>query len=82
MLGELDRDEGGLERRLAPPAQAAEAEPRRTEAAFRWALVEDQMAGEKLTEGLRLFHQDDLRLRESVQAKLARLSVPQAVPTP
>lgn len=82
LLGELDRDGGVLDRRLSPPAQVtAEAEPRLTEAAFRWALVENQMAGEKLSEGIRLFHQDYLRLREDVQAKLARVAAPQAVPT-
>ncbi|MEF2277792.1 transaldolase family protein [Deinococcus sp. YIM 134068] len=56
LLGELDRDQGVLERALSPDVPpSALRQAILTESAFRWALVDNQMAGEKLTEGLRLF---------------------------
>lgn len=72
LLGELDRNQEPLVRRLMPPAQTSDqAEAPLTESAFRWALVENQMAGEKLTEGIRLFHQDYLKLKADMEVKLA-----------
>ncbi|SMB77711.1 transaldolase [Deinococcus hopiensis] len=72
LLGELDRNQAPLVRRLTPPAQTSDqAEGRLTESAFRWALLENQMAGEKLTEGIRLFHQDYLKLKADMEVKLA-----------
>lgn len=63
LLGELAADEGVLERQLQP------SEGKRTEAAisegdYRWSLAENAMAGEKLNEGIRGFHQDTQKLRE------------------
>ncbi|MEM7790014.1 MAG: transaldolase [Verrucomicrobiota bacterium] len=41
-----------------------------TEKSFRWLLNEDAMATEKLSEGIRVFGQDMLKVREMVAAKL------------
>lgn len=75
LLGELDRDGGGLERRLSP--EVSSPAPRQepiTEPAFQWALVENPMAGEKLAEGLRLFHQDYLALRRDIERQVQQVS--------
>ncbi|WP_027483217.1 transaldolase [Deinococcus pimensis] len=71
LLGELAGDEGVLERQLTPGEPVGEPEGRLSEGAFRWALIENRMAGEKLNEGIRSFHQDDLKLRRMVEAQLA-----------
>ncbi|AFZ66181.1 transaldolase [Deinococcus peraridilitoris] len=74
LLAELDQDQGVLERQLMPEGTASAKQEAITEAVFHWALVENQMAGEKLIEGLRLFHRDYLALKQDVQGKLELLS--------
>jgi len=39
------------------------------EKSFRWALNEDQMATEKLSDGIRLFAVDVVKLEELIQKK-------------
>ena len=74
LLGELDRDQGVLERVLSPDVPPSDIRQAiLTESAFRWALVDNQMAGEKLTEGLRLFHRDDLALRRDIERQVKEM---------
>lgn len=42
-----------------------------SEKAFRWQMNEDAMATEKLSQGIRVFGQDMIKVREIVKAKLA-----------
>ena len=52
-------------------AQALSLEPiDMTESVFRWMMNEDAMATEKLAEGIRRFHDDHLKLVDSVQTAL------------
>lgn len=64
LLDELASREGELTRMLTPPtAREATPEPL-TEAEFRWALNEDEMASDKLAEGIRKFMADQRKLEE------------------
>ncbi|MBS7543151.1 transaldolase [Ancylobacter oerskovii] len=71
LLDQLEADQGTLVRRL-DPAQATEASARITldEKAFRFAMNEDPMATEKLSEGIRQFVKDLNSLRAKVGARL------------
>lgn len=70
LLGELEADQGSLTRALTPAEAVTDKEGPLSEAAFRWALIENQMAGEKLNEGIRQFHLDALKLRLMVEEQL------------
>jgi transaldolase len=71
LLGELDKDQGTLPRKLSPDDPgAAPALPNTDEASFRWAMNEDAMATEKLSEGIRLFAADLRKLHEVIDKKL------------
>lgn len=66
LLGELSSTDGELSRKL-DPNKAREMEIERTdydETRFRWQLNEDAMATEKLSEGIRLFAADTLKLEQ------------------
>ncbi len=72
LLEELSKEEGELPRRLdpdhpglAPPRVAME------EKRFRWMLNEDQMATEKLSDGIRLFAHDLRALRTMLEQRVA-----------
>lgn len=71
LLEKLAADEGTLVRQLDPahpgttPSTIASDEK-----SFRWEMNEDQMATEKLSEGIRLFAKDLRTLRSLVAAKL------------
>jgi len=71
LLEKLANDEGTLVRKLDPanPGEKVAAIPA-DEKSFRWAMNEDQMATEKLSEGIRLFAKDLRTLRSLVEAKL------------
>jgi transaldolase len=73
LLDELAKDEGALARRL-DPARPGPAPARMTldEKRFRWMLNEDQMATEKLSDGIRVFAHDLAALRAMVGGKLAQ----------
>ncbi|UBV45081.1 transaldolase (plasmid) [Deinococcus taeanensis] len=73
LLGELEADQGSLTRALTPGEAATGKEEPLSEGAFRWALIENQMAGEKLNEGIRQFHLDALKLRRMVEEQLRTL---------
>src|SRR5579871_6149093 len=72
LLEQLAADDGVLTRHLDPahpgPAPAKIAIDEKT---FRWMLNEDQMATEKLSDGIRLFARDLNTLRTMVQHRLA-----------
>jgi transaldolase len=70
LLDELDKADGKLERKLSPETFKAEPAKSLDEKAFRWALNEDQMATEKLSDGIRLFAKDLNALREMVRKEL------------
>lgn len=70
LLGELAADEGKLERQLFP-TEGQDSEGLLSEADYRWALTENSMAGEKLSEGLHLFHQDTQKLHDLIAQKIS-----------
>lgn len=71
LLGELAQSSEPIARKLRPEA-AREASVQRVsfdEKSFRWALNENQMATEKLSEGIRQFAADVLKLEQLIQKK-------------
>jgi transaldolase len=73
LLEELQTTEGDLPAKLTPTL-AAESKLERIhldEASFRWLHNEDAMATEKLSEGIRLFAADSLKLEKFLREKLA-----------
>jgi transaldolase len=73
LLGDLQKTEGTVERKLSPEKAKAEKLDKLhlDEEAFRWMLNEDQMATEQLSDGIRRFYADGVKLREYV-AKMMR----------
>jgi transaldolase len=73
LLDELQAQTGSLPRKLSPQAAASLPIERleMDEKRFRWMHNEDQMATEKLSEGIRLFTQDALKLEQFLAPKLA-----------
>ncbi|WOD07205.1 transaldolase [Marinomonas sp. GJ51-6] len=70
LLEELKKDEGKLERKLVPTTDVKAAPTPITEAAFRWAMNEDAMATEKLSEGIRNFAVDQRKLEVTLASML------------
>jgi transaldolase len=71
LLDALSKDEGQLTRRLDPGhAGPAPAKIAMDEKRFRWMMNEDQMATEKLSDGIRLFAHDLGALRTMVEQRL------------
>ncbi len=76
LLEALSKEDGDLPRRLDPArAGPAPAKIAMDEKHFRWMLNEDQMATEKLSDGIRLFAHDLLALRTMVEQRLDRRGV-------
>jgi transaldolase len=75
LLEELERSSGKLERKLSPEgAQDAGLEKvSLDEKSFRWMLNEDPMATEKLSEGIRSFAADAIKLEQAIERKLEAL---------
>jgi transaldolase len=73
LLEELSKSSADVPRKLTPEraAQSTHAELMLDEQAFRWLHNEDAMATEKLSEGIRLFAADTLKLEKLVAEKLA-----------
>ncbi|MDQ8193592.1 transaldolase [Coraliomargarita sp. SDUM461004] len=72
LLEELQGMDQTVERKL-DPEQAKNADIERldvSEKSFRWLMNEDAMATEKLAQGIRVFGQDMLKVREIVASKL------------
>jgi transaldolase len=71
LLEALSKEEGELSRRLDPAhAGPAPAKIALDEKRFRWMLNDDQMATEKLSDGIRLFAHDLAALRTMVEQRL------------
>ena len=72
VLEELQKTSGSVPRKLTTESAAACTEPRLSlnESAFRFMMNEDQMATEKLSEGIRLFARDLRSLRDMVSVRL------------
>lgn len=66
LLDSLESDEGTLARRLEDTGVKAPQLPLLEESAFRWDLNEDQMATEKLAEGIRKFTVDQIALEKLI----------------
>ena len=64
LLDALESDESGLPRILAGTGTSQAAPPPLAESEFRWDLNEDQMATEKLAEGIRKFTADQIALEK------------------
>lgn len=71
-LEALSKEEGDLPRKLDPERPGL-APPRISidEKRFRWMLNEDQMATEKLSDGIRIFNHDLQAMRTMVEQRLA-----------
>ncbi|KAA3517698.1 transaldolase [Agrobacterium vitis] len=70
LLDELDAATGDLPRVLSPEKTTPDPLVSLDEKAFRWALNEDPMATEKLSEGIRSFAKDLATLRGMIAKKL------------
>ncbi|MEJ1960909.1 MAG: transaldolase [Gammaproteobacteria bacterium] len=71
ILEELARDTGNLTRHLSPENPGTPPPiPAVDEASFRWAMNEDAMATDKLSEGIRQFAADLKKLQGLIDAKL------------
>ncbi|MGV2130317.1 transaldolase [Agrobacterium vitis] len=70
LLDELDAATGDLPRVLSPEKTTPDPLVSMDEKAFRWALNEDPMATEKLSEGIRSFAKDLATLRGMIAKKL------------
>lgn len=68
LLEELANDHGELPRMLNSNTGSDIAKPSNTESAFRWAMNEDAMATEKLSEGIRNFAADQIKLEQLLKA--------------
>ena len=68
LLGELQKAEGTLDRKLSPEmARTQKIEKiQLDEKTFRWMLSEDPMATEKLADGIRRFYADLVKLKEYI----------------
>lgn len=75
LLGDLQKDNKTLERKLSPEiAKTATLEKVsffNDEKAFRWEMNQDAMATEKLSEGIRNFAKDGVKLENMLKEKLA-----------
>lgn len=74
LLAELQSLEGPLKRKLDPEtAQKTTADQiALDETSFRWQLNENAMATEKLSEGIRVFAKDSLKLKKMIEQKITR----------
>jgi len=74
LLEEMQKTPGTLTRKLSPDKAAGDcidAQLSLDEKNFRWMLNEDQMATEKLSEGIRLFAADAIKLEKFIAPRLA-----------
>nr|ACO15162.1 Transaldolase [Caligus clemensi] len=73
LLSELGAKKGDLVRKLSPETamQSSLSKIEMNEKIFRWMLNEDQMATEKLSEGIRKFAADQIKMNDMVKTLLA-----------
>jgi transaldolase len=77
LLAEMERTEGTVTRRLSPAEAMSSSDTKihLDEKSFRWMHNEDQMAVEKLSDGIRKFNADARKLEQYVrEKKLAKAS--------
>ncbi|XP_050296989.1 probable transaldolase [Anthonomus grandis grandis] len=74
LLGELESSHEQLPRKLSPEtAKKVQLEQLElTESKFRWMLNEDQMATDKLSDGIRKFAADSIKLENTIRTLLAK----------
>lgn len=70
LLAELQAADGELTPKLSPEQKSEEAKLHLEEKDFLWLHNEDAMASEKLSEGIRLFNRDLIKLKELIAQKL------------
>ncbi|KAI8072739.1 transaldolase [Gongronella butleri] len=72
LLGELQKDTKTIERKLTPDTAGTEQKVEffNNEKAFRWEMNQDPMATEKLSEGIRNFAKDGVKLEDALKQKL------------
>jgi transaldolase len=74
LLDELQKTSGTVPRKLSPaPVATGLAKISLNEKSFRWMLNEDQMATEKLSDGIRSFAADSIKLEQTIQRKLDQM---------
>ena len=75
LLDELQKTSGTVTRKLDPASAAALDLPKTSldEKTFRWMLNENQMATEKLSDGIRVFAADAIKLEKTIAQKLAQV---------
>ena len=73
LMEEMQKTSGTVPRKLDPKDSAAKGGEKiaMDEKAFRWMLNENQMATEKLSDGIRVFAADSRKLEKAIAAKLA-----------
>ncbi|CAB4483386.1 transaldolase [Rhizophagus irregularis] len=73
LLHELQNDKKEIKRKLSPESAKAFSEPKVTfdEKTFRWEFNEDAMATEKLSEGIRNFAKDAVKLKSQLKNTLS-----------
>jgi len=67
LLGELREAKGSVPVKLTPEKLPAIEKMHVDEKTFRWLLNEDAMATDKLAEGIRIFHQDSVKLVDYIK---------------
>ncbi|MCO7246315.1 transaldolase [Halomonas sp. Mc5H-6] len=70
LLEELASTEGEVTPQIAAPAGNGQPLPALNEADFRWGHNQDAMANDKLAEGIRRFHDDQLELEKLIHQRL------------
>jgi len=72
LLEEMQKSQGTVPRKLNPNESATKGGEKVTmdEKTFRWMLNENQMATEKLSEGIRIFAADARKLEKAIAARL------------
>ncbi|MGN6385898.1 MAG: transaldolase [Verrucomicrobiota bacterium] len=75
LLEELSKTNGTVSRKLVPENAQKEDIQKLSmdEKTFRWMLNENQMATEKLSDGIRVFANDSIKLEKTIAKKLAEL---------
>ncbi|HEV8542976.1 MAG TPA: transaldolase [Verrucomicrobiae bacterium] len=75
LLEELQKTPGSVTRKLIPDLAAGLNMPKMhlDEKTFRWMFNENQMATEKLSDGIRVFAADIVKLEKLIQKKLAEI---------
>jgi transaldolase len=71
LLDELANTPGSLETKLVDNGASTSAPEALSEEAFRWDMNQDAMATEKLSEGIRNFAADQVKLEKLLAAQLS-----------